>query len=523
MSSTQPGRPRGAADRPSGPGRRRPSRPAGSRVADPAREAALEAAAALDDRDAYVNLVLPAVLRRRGLHGRDAAFATELTYGSVRGRGSYDAIIAAAAGRPVTEITPALLVEALRLGAHQLLAMRVPRHAAVSATVDLVATAVGAGPARMANAVLRRIAEHDFEAWMAEVAPNADDDPDGQLAVTTSHPEWVVRALRDSLTAHGAAADELPALLAADNIAPEVSLAVLPGLGDAEALRAVGARPGALSPLAMRASGAPDAFPGVPQGHVRVQDEGSQVAALLLADADLVGQDGGRWLDLCAGPGGKAALLSALQGRRTAEGTLGERAHLDAVEVTAHRARLVEAALRPMRSGTWTVHVGDGRAVAADLAAGLPGGGFDRVLLDAPCSGLGALRRRPEARWRRTPGDVADLSRLQRELLRAALAAVRPGGVVAYVTCSPHRAETLLVVDDVLKARGGKTVPVERLDAVAAAAELTGMPVSGIGPTLQLWPHRHGCDAMFVALLRRLPTAEPTETLRNVGAGRQAH
>ncbi|MFN8077466.1 MAG: RsmB/NOP family class I SAM-dependent RNA methyltransferase [Kineosporiaceae bacterium] len=483
-------------------------RPAGgnrtSRVVDQARAAALEASSALDERDAYVNLVLPAVLRRRRLSGRDAAFATELTYGSVRGRGTYDPILAHAAGRPLAEISPPLLVDALRLGAHQVLAMRVPPHAAVSATVDLVSQAVGAGPARLANAVLRRVAERDLDAWLELVAPPADTDPDGHLAVATSHPAWVVRALRDGLAAHGRPVTELPDLLAADNAAPAVSLAVLPGLGDAEAARAAGGRPGRMSPLALLAGGAPHDVPGVRQGTIRVQDEGSQAVALALAAAELDGPDAGRWLDLCAGPGGKAALLAALQQERRREGVLGEGAHLDAVEVSPHRAGLVRSALRPLPSSAWTVHEGDGRELAEELASHCPGGGFDRVLLDAPCTGLGALRRRPEARWRREPGDVGDLAQLQRALLRAALEAARPGGVVAYVTCSPHRAETSLVVDDVLRRRPADARPVRKLDAAAVSRAALGREDLdlGSGPDVQWWPHLHGCDAMFLSLLK---------------------
>jgi 16S rRNA (cytosine967-C5)-methyltransferase len=121
---------------------------------------------------------------------------------------------------------------------------------------------------------------------------------------------------------------------------------------------------------------------------------------------------------------------------------------------------------------------------------------FDRVLADVPCTGLGALRRRPEARWRRHPGDVAALGPLQRGLLAAALAATRPGGLVAYVTCSPHLAETVSVVEAVLPAHPGTEV----LDARPA---LGSVPQLGIGPFVQLWPHRHGTDAMFCALLRR--------------------
>jgi 16S rRNA (cytosine967-C5)-methyltransferase len=137
------------------------------------------------------------------------------------------------------------------------------------------------------------------------------------------------------------------------------------------------------------------------------------------------------------------------------------------------------------------VHEADGRA------APLPDGVYDRVLVDAPCTGLGALRRRPEARWRRQPSDVPGLTALQRELLTAALRHVRPGGVVAYVTCSPHLAETAGVLTAVLR----KHPDVQRLDA---RDYLPDMPNLGQGPTVQLWPHRHGTDAMFLALLRRV-------------------
>lgn len=218
------------------------------------------------------------------------------------------------------------------------------------------------------------------------------------------------------------------------------------------------------------------------EGLAVVQDEGSQLVALALADAPLLGPDGGRWLDLCAGPGGKAVLLGSLAAL--------DGGHLDAVEVGERRAELVRRAVDGLPV---TVHEADGRQ------APLPDGGYDRVLVDAPCSGLGALRRRPEARWRRGPEDVSGLTRLQRELLTAALRHVRPGGVVAYVTCSPHLAETVGVLSGVLR----RHPDVQRLDAREL---LPGVPELGPGPTVQLWPHRHGTDAMFLALLRR-PTA----------------
>ncbi|MGZ4649082.1 MAG: RsmB/NOP family class I SAM-dependent RNA methyltransferase [Kineosporiaceae bacterium] len=469
------------------------TRNAARRALDPARRVAFEVLRAVDAEDSYANLVLPRLLRRAGLTGRDAAFATELAYGALRGRGAYDAVLAACVDRPLDQLDPPVL-DALRLGAHQLLAMRVPAHAGVSATVDVVRAEIGQGAAGFANAVLRRVAERDLPGWLETVIP-PDAGEDTRLAVVTSHPVWIVRAFRDALAFAGRETGELPALLAADNAAPAVTLAALPGLADAAELAAGQGTLGALAPTAVRLPGPPDALPAVRQGRARVQDEGSQLVSLALAAALLHGDDGGRWLDLCAGPGGKTALLGAvLAGRERPGGAV-----LVANEVSPHRAELVRrsvAAVERAAPGLIDVRVSDGRTVGEAEP-----GRYDRVLVDAPCTGLGALRRRPEARWRRTPADLATLGPLQRDLLRSALDAVRPGGVVAYVTCSPHPAETRLVVDDVLRGRED----VERLDARAAVVTVAeGREHDlGDGPDVQLWPHVHGTDAMYLALLRR--------------------
>jgi 16S rRNA (cytosine967-C5)-methyltransferase len=488
-----------------GPQRRpRPrTRNVARRELDPARRVAFEVLRAVDAEDSYANLVLPRLLRRARLGGRDAAFATELAYGALRGRGTYDAVLAACVDRPLAQIDPPVL-DALRLGAHQLLGMRVPAHAAVSATVDVVRAEIGQGAAGFANAVLRRVAEHDLVAWLERIVP-ADADDDTQLALTTSHPVWIVRAFRDALAFAGRDAGELAALLAADNAAPAVTLAALPGLATPAELTDEGrGEPGALSPHAVRLAGPPDALPAVREGRARVQDEGSQLVTLALAAAPVDGRDA-RWLDLCAGPGGKSALLGAVLAQRLPDAAVPagrgpDRAVLVANEVSPHRTELVRrsvAGVERAAPGLVDVRIGDGRTLGEDEPAA-----FDRVLVDAPCTGLGALRRRPEARWRRTPADLATLGPLQRELLRSALHAVRPGGVVAYVTCSPHPAETRLVVDDVLRRRAD----VERLDA-RDAVERVGRGSAdelGGGPDVQLWPHVHGTDAMYLALLRRL-------------------
>ncbi|MFD2080992.1 RsmB/NOP family class I SAM-dependent RNA methyltransferase [Actinopolymorpha cephalotaxi] len=456
---------------------------------DPARLAAYDVVHAVSVRDAYANLVLPSALRERGLSGRDAAFATELAHGTLR-RGGYDDVLAHCVNRPLTKLDPEVR-DVLRLGAHQILGMRVPAHAAVATSVDLARGVAGIGPSKFVNAVLRKVAARDLPGWQAELAPPYDRDPIGHLAAVHAHPRWVVEAFAAALDGSLA---ETAAALAADNEPARVTLAAWPGRSSVADLRAEGAEPGRWSPYAvvLTEGGDPHRIQAVAQGRAGVQDEGSQLVATALAEAPLAGGDSGsgsgtdeRWLDLCAGPGGKAALLAGLAGRRSAA--------LLAAELQPHRAELVDRALTPRGRRSRGVL---GTVVADGTAPAWPPGVFDRVLVDAPCTGLGALRRRPEARWRRAAGDVAGLTPLQAELLTTALDSVRVGGVVAYVTCSPHLAETRDVVAAVLAGRSD----VERLDARPL---LPGVPDLGDGPEVQLWPHRHGTDAMFLALLRR--------------------
>jgi len=447
---------------------------------DPARAAAYALLRAVHERQGYANLVLPGLLRERRLDARDAAFATELGYGTLRAQGTLDAALAACVDRPLAAVDPALRL-LLRLGAYQLLRTRVPPHAAVSSTVELARAALGEGPAKFANAVLRRVAGRDLEGWLAELAPAYDVDPVGHLALATSHPAWVVAAFRDAL---GGDLEQTAAALAADDERPQVHLVARPGrLSRDELLAATasGGRPGPWSPYAVRLDGGdPGRLAPVRDGRAAVQDEGSQLSALVLARAPVEGPDA-RWLDVCAGPGGKSGLLAGLAADR--------HARLLAADRALHRARLVRSTLARAPGGPAVV-------VADGTVPPWGPGAFDRVLLDAPCSGLGALRRRPEVRWRRTPADVSALVPLQCALLESALVALRPGGVVAYVTCSPHPAETRAVVDAVV----GDRRDVERLDVRPL---LPGMPHLETGPDVQLWPHHHGTDAMFIALLRR--------------------
>ncbi len=515
---------------------------------------------AVAQRDAYANLLLPALIAERGLAGRDAALATELTYGTLRGQGSYDAVIDVCSDRPVGRIDPGVR-DVLRLGVHQLLATRIPPHAAVAASVDLAKDVAGLRPAGFVNAVLRRVATRDLADWLAIVAPEPADDPVGHLAVMHSHPRWVVAALSDALgEQRDGPLTETEALLAADNSRPGVTLLAKPGRVVPGELLAAGATPARWSPYgAYLREGNPADVPAVADGRAAVQDEASQLAAAALAGVPVTGPDR-LWLDMCSGPGGKASLLAGL--------AAGRNARLLAADLQPHRAALARAAMGGAAAG------GPARAVASAGGAGrivvadgtLPPwrhGSFDRVLADVPCSGLGALRRRPEARWRRRPQGVAGFGPLQRRLLAIALASVRPGGVVAYVTCSPHLDETRRVVEDVIGDMSA-TAGVSVLDAPAV---LAGVPAAGaaglaaeglrclpghtgltgatdLGPAAprpagpaapgpaaprpagpaapgpaaprpagpgaavpggyaQFWPHRHGTDAIFLALLRR--------------------
>ena len=435
-----------------------------------ARRVAFDVLRQVSGEDAYANLALAKRLARAGLETRDAAFVTELVAGTCRLRGTYDAIIECASGRGLKTMQPAV-VDLLRLLAHQALGMAVPTRAAVAATVGLARDTVGQRVTGLVNAVGRRIAAHDLQEWVELLSVGLDET--GRLAVTTHHPRWIVEALERVLPEN-----EVAQALEVDNLAPRPTLVVRPGLAEVEELTP--AVPTVYSPFGAVLAGAPGDLAAVREGRAGVQDEGSQLVCLALTRVEA---PNGPWLDLCAGPGGKSALLAGLARQR------GE--HIVANEVAAHRAELVEQALAVYPPGTASIICSDGR----DLEPVRQHGPFARIMVDAPCSGLGALRRRPEARWRRTPADLAELVSLQRALLETATGLLVPGGVVAYVTCSPHADETAAIVEAVLAGNPD-------LEPLEAPATLPEVPGAARGGYVQLWPHRHGTDAMFLALLR---------------------
>jgi 16S rRNA (cytosine967-C5)-methyltransferase len=432
---------------------------------------ALDVIAEVNDNDAYSNLVLPGAIREARLDSRDAALATDLTYGSLRWQGFLDAVLEHCVSSGVARIDLDVL-EVLRVGAYELVIRGAAAHV-VNEWVNIAKRRVRRASG-LVNAVLRRASERSLDEWRTVLSTNLEGD--AFTAAVTSHPTWIVQEF-DALLG-----DECDAALDANNVAPAPTFIALPGLAE----RPSDSTPTRFSPFGFRTGpGDPSLVDGVSSGSVRVQDEGSQLAALLLTAASPI-RSGEHWLDLCAGPGGKTALLAAVG--------LPAGATLIANEVHPHRATLVRKALAPFGT-TVAVTEGDGRTIGVAERKS-----FDRILVDAPCSGLGALRRRPESRWRKSPDDLTELVPLQRSLLDSAIDALTPGGTVAYVTCSPVAAETVGVVDAVVDARDD----VECIDTPAVLREIAPtITGAGLGTAVQLWPHRHGTDAMFIQLIRR--------------------
>jgi 16S rRNA (cytosine967-C5)-methyltransferase len=437
------------------------------------RALALEVLAAVNHGGAYANLALPKALSASGLDSRDRGFVTELVYGSLRRQGELDTVVAAAAKRPSTEIDHEVL-DVLRLGVYQVLFLRVPGHAAVDESVNYAKSHALARASGFINGVLRSVTREHVEYWLQVIEANGGSEH--------SHPTWIAQEIEKALAENGDGA-ELADALEANNEPPLVCLTLLPGLSE----HRESDEPTLFSPWGVTLPGGdPAADSRVAAGTARVQDEGSQLATLALIASAPVTSDT-TFLDMCAGPGGKTAVLGAA--------ALAHGAHVTAIETVPHRVRLVEDSVRALLerdSGVVKVLEGDSRVISGE---------FTRILLDAPCSGLGALRRRPEARWRKQPESLVELTALQSELLSAGLGALAPGGVLAYVTCSPVVAETTAIIEQALRSHP----EISALDTAAVLDGATQSPVprSTRGTAVQLWTHRHGTDAMFIQLLQK--------------------
>lgn len=415
---------------------------------------------------AFSNLVLPGLLSASGLAPRDRALATDLVYGTLRHQGHTDHLLALVADRPLVALDPPVRA-ALRLGVHQLLG-GVPPHAAVGETVGALASGPAARARPYVNAVLRRVADLG-PAWPW---PEGEDPP--ALAVRTSHPQWMVELLQRDL-----GPGDARATLEAANAPPPVTLRPNPLRTTTAALTAeleaagVEVKPGELVPGALlaRSTGDLTRLAAVAEGRATPQDQASQAVATALG-----ARPGEDILDLAAAPGGKATALAE---------AMGDTGRVLAADLRPGRARRVAEASR--RLGLTSVHtvVADGRAPPVRP------GGFHRVLVDAPCSGLGVLRRRPESRWRLQPEDVDRAAVLQRQLLAAAVSTLRPGGLLAYSVCTLSRAETA----DIDEWLAGE------FPHLAAGAP-PGSPWRPLGRGALLLPQAAGTDGMYLLLLR---------------------
>lgn len=417
--------------------------------------------------EGYSNLLLPAALSASSLEDRDRNLVTELVYGTLRMQGKHDWILAQISDRPWGEVD-AGIVDVARMGVHQIHELRIPDHAAVSATVEVARKRLGESKASFVNALLRSVTRKSLDEWFSPLDKMQDNVE--RLSIQYSHPQWIISAYFDLLKDW----QSVEAELATNNIPALPTLVSWPGYSTQDQLVELGAEPTVYSKLGARMKGNPGNLDLIKHRLAGVQDEGSQLVATVFAAA----AHGDSWLDLCAGPGGKAALLSSIAKERGI--------NFVANEFSEPRAQLV----RNVVHGA-TVWCGDGRDVATH------GESFDAVIVDAPCTGLGALRRRPEVRWRRSLADLRELTSLQRELLSSAVSVIKPGGLLGYATCSPHLAETTVQVLDILK----KHPELEQVDIAQFLPE--NLKDATRAQSMSLWTHKHGTDAMFLALLRK--------------------
>ena len=434
---------------------------------DAARLLAFDLLTEVNRNEGYSNLLLPQALNASKLDERDRSLVTELLYGTLRMQGKHDWILAQISDRPWSEVDPGI-VDICRLGVHQIHEMRIPDHAAVAATVEVARKRIGESKASFVNALLRSVTRKSIEDWFAPLITLSD--PVERLAITYSHPEWIVSAYYDLLKDW----NEVEAALKINNEAATLTLVSWPGFSSQQDLIDIGGEPTEFSPYGVHWKGNPGALDLIKARKIGVQDEGSQLVAQVFSKV----ATGSRWLDLCAGPGGKAALLSSIARERGIVFT--------ANEISGARAELVKQVVHGDR-----VIVSDGRTI------GLMAEKFDAILIDAPCTGLGALRRRPEVRWRRTLQDLRALTQLQRELVDSAIQALNPGGVLGYATCSPHLAETSIQIADIKKKHSDlqQIIVDDFLPSSLHDATRDG--------AMSLWTHKHGTDAMYLALFRK--------------------
>lgn len=429
---------------------------------------ALELLNRVDSDRSYLNLLLPKMQQR--LPEKDRGFLQELTYGAIRWRLQYDLLIDNLVSQRILEPQ---IRNVLRLGAHQVFRMRVEAHAAVNETVELAKRAQPKATG-LVNAVMRKFLGLDLQAEVFRLT--ASMRPIDRLSFEHSVPAWIVNQFAATLKV-GLQSDELKRELDSLNRTPTVSLSAASKETIAQLVKN-GAQPGRHSPTAVTVSGELSMFLGIPG--VRVQDEGSQLIAQLVVKLAEQGNSNGSIVDLCAGPGGKAGLIADLLPKRD----------LICIEPIAARADLVKRSLGDRLA---EVVVADGTQFQPEVPISI-------VLVDAPCSGLGSLRRKPESRWLKSETEIPQLHKLQMALLANAAEMLEVGGYLVYSTCSPVVNETTAVVAEFLE----KHSNFELVDATKELREIApSLNLPENRKTVQLWTGLHETDDMFMSIMRR--------------------
>ena len=434
---------------------------------NPSRLTAYELVHQVNNDGAYANIRLPELLAKSKMSTADKAFTTELSYGSLRMQGRHDYIIKKFTDRSFNEIDTKI-IDLLRIGTHQITQMRVADHAAVGETVEVAKLVTGESKASYVNAILRKISADTNDLAELEKLPIIE-----KLAIKHSHPEWIISSFFDLLKDWA----KVEELLVANNLPAAPDIVAWPGKANISEMIQLGATKIDGYPSGANLPGIPSEFAPIIERRAGVQDRGSQ---LVVENFLATIKPGLSWLDMCAGPGGKAAYLFHSLTEQDPS------AKFLANEPIPHRAELVK---RVVNNHQVVSFDGTNPNNFDQL--------FDRILVDAPCTGLGALRRRPESRWRKSLKDLKDLVVLQRELLSSAHKLLSPGGIIAYVTCSPHLAETRGQVIDFLDAHSDmKVSPINSF----ALAHTQGVQDDG---SVQLWTHQDQSDAMFMILFEK--------------------
>jgi len=448
----------------------------GTSTANP-RQAACETLLRIRKEGGFADRLIDIELSNGMLSGPDRGLYAELVYGVLRRQGTLDHILQQLLEKPMVELDPLALV-ILRIGLYQLTCLdRIPESAAVNESVNL-AKLITPGTSGLINAVLRNYLRRRDTISFPDMAAN----PAAAIAARHSQPEWLVEQWIAQL---GVA--EAQQLAEASSQQPPLTLRVNTLRSDRDQLlrefeaQGIEAAPCRFSPdgIALAGRHTVNALPGFEAGLFAVQDEASQLAGQLLG-----AEPGERVWDACCAPGGKTCHIAQL---------MDDRGHLIATDISRSKLSLVQDSLRRLGISSVSTAVAD-----LHQPDTFPEGYFDRILLDAPCSGLGVIRRNPEAKWRLFSGDITRLAAVQKTFLKNAAARLKPGGTLLYSTCSTSEAENELVVEDFLLHNPGFVL--ENLnDLFPQWSDL----IAFYG-MFRVWPHRHGMDGFFAARIRRV-------------------